>query len=397
MRILLCNYEYPPLGGGGGVAAAILARELAKRHEVTVLTSHGLGLPLRSVEDGVQVVRVPVRFRRQRSVANLLSLLAFIPLGMRVGQELLASRRFDVVNTHFVLPSGPVGDALARRGGIPNVLSVHGGDLYDPSKLLSPHRHPLLRAWVRRLLRRADLVVGQSTNTLDNVRRFYAPEITGVRIPLAIAWPAAGAAARAEYGFGADEVLLITVGRLVARKAVGHLVALMEAFRDESVRLLIIGSGPQEQALKLETARRQLSNRILFLGYVAEEEKARLLRMSDVYVSTSQHEGFGLVFLEAMACGLPVVCYDHGGQTDFLRDGETGFVVKLNDLALFTQRVAHLLRNPQLRRTMGASNAGRAAEFSGDRCARAYERAFSTAIDARTAKTAAGTPGSPAA
>ncbi len=397
MRILFCNYEYPPLGGGGGVATAILARELAKRHEVTVLTSHGLGLPLHSVEDGVHVERVPVRFRRQQAAANLLSLLAFVPLGIRAGQALLATHRFDVINTHFVLPSGPVGDALARRGAIPNVLSLHGGDLYDPSKLLSPHRHPLLRVWIRRLLRRADLVVGQSSNTLDNLRRFYAPELAGVRIPLAIGRPAAGVAARADYGLGDDEALLITVGRLVARKAVDQLVAMMEAFEDKKVRLLVVGSGPRERPLKTEAARRQLSEKILFLGYVAEDEKARLLRMSDVYVSTSQHEGFGLVFLEAMACGLPVVCYDHGGQTDFLCDGETGFVVPLNDLALFTRQVALLLGEPQLRRALGAHNARRAEDFSGEKCALEYERVFAAAIDGQAKRAAAGSPGSPAA
>ena len=67
------------------------------------------------------------------------------------------------------------------------------------------------------------------------------------------------------------------------------------------------------------------------LGQVSDEQKYAALAISDVFVSASQHEGFGLVFLEAMAFGLPVVCYDRGGQTDFLTSGETGAVVRLND------------------------------------------------------------------
>ena len=161
MRILICNYEYPPLGGGGGVVTALLAEELARRHEVTVLTSQGLGLPSESVEEGVRVVRAPVFFRKQKAAANVPSMLAFIPMGIRLGKRLLKKERFDVINTHFALPSGPVGDALARSAGIPNILSVHGGDLYDPSKFTSPHRHLLLRWWIRRLVQRADAVVGQ--------------------------------------------------------------------------------------------------------------------------------------------------------------------------------------------------------------------------------------------
>jgi hypothetical protein len=142
------------MGGGGGVANALLAQELPKRHDVTVLTSQGLDLPPESIEGGVRVVRTPVFFRKQEAVANLCSMLAFLPMGIQTGKRLLRAGQYDVINTHFALPTGPVGDALARFADVPNVLSIHGSDLYDPSKWLSPHRHPYLRAWVRRLLRR---------------------------------------------------------------------------------------------------------------------------------------------------------------------------------------------------------------------------------------------------
>src|SRR5438132_747536 len=156
MRILFCNYEYPPLGGGGGVINARLAEALAQRHEVTVLTSRAFGFPLDVVEHGVRVVRVPVLARRRMATANIPSMFAYLVMGILRGRRMVAVDRYDLINTHFVLPTGPVGDALARHAGIPNVLSLHGGDLYDPAKRTSPHRHPLLRAWIRQLLRRAD-------------------------------------------------------------------------------------------------------------------------------------------------------------------------------------------------------------------------------------------------
>src|SRR5262245_1401187 len=88
VKILFCNYEYPPLGGGGGVGMAALARHLAQRHEVTVLTSQGPGLAAESIEQDVRVVRVPVLFRRQLPVANLASMLAYVPSGMVRGASL---------------------------------------------------------------------------------------------------------------------------------------------------------------------------------------------------------------------------------------------------------------------------------------------------------------------
>ena len=69
--------------------------------------------------------------------------------------------------------------------------------------------------------------------------------------------------------------------------------------------------------LKHETLKRHVGHQVVFMGQVDEAEKFGILQMSGLYVSTSQHEGFGLAFLEAMACGLPVVCYDHGGQPTF--------------------------------------------------------------------------------
>ena len=108
-------------------------------------------------------------------------------------------------------------------------------------------------------------------------------------------------------------------------------------------------------------------------------QKYRALAIADIFVSSSQHEGFGLVFLEAMAFGLPVVCYDRGGQTDFLKSEETGYVVKLNDLARFTAALVALHDQPDQRRAIGRSNLKRVEAFFIDRCAERYERLFEAA------------------
>ena len=376
MRILLCNYEYPPLGGGGGVFTACLARQLAKRHDVTVLTSQGLGTPADSVEDGVRIVRAPVFLRQQRATASLVSMASYMVDGTREGKKLLRQQSFDIINTHFALPSGPVGHALARFGGIPNVLTVHGGDIYDPSKFTSPHRHPLLKAWTRSLLSKADKVVGQSKNTLENVHKYYTSDLDSVRIPLGIDPPPMVSEDKFDYEFGEDEVRLITVGRLVPRKASIQLIRMMNVLKGTRAKLIIVGSGPEEKMLKAEVRASKLEDQVLFTGFVSDEEKFWLLQRSDIYVSSSQHEGFGLVFLEAMASGLPVVCYDHGGQTDFLQNDRNGYVVPLNDLEELRARCQQLIENSQLRKSIGQNNKDLVKEFYIDNCAKLYEDLF---------------------
>jgi glycosyltransferase involved in cell wall biosynthesis len=381
MRILFCNYEYPPLGGGGGVVTSFIAEELAKRHEVTVLTSRALGLPSEQVENGVRIIRVPVYFRRQGAVANLASMLTYIPMAIRVGIKHIMTERYDLINSHFVLPTGPVGLKLARFGRIPHVLTLHGGDLYDPTKFTSPHRHLFIRKTIKWLLKNSNLVVVNSRNTLNNMQQYFTAEIEGKLTPLGIRRQHdCNPAFRGNYRCSDSEVLLVTVGRLIARKAVSQLISVMNMFKDKNARLLVIGKGPLEQNLKNECKDKRLMNKTIFLGFVEESEKYRILRMCDIYVSTSQHEGFGLVFLEAMHSGLPIVCYDHGGHTEFVQNNETGYIVPLNDLNLFKERCEFLIDNQDLRRSIGENNKRRVREFYIDKSASMYEEAFTSIL-----------------
>lgn len=387
MRILFCNYEYPPLGGGGGVVMAALARRLAKRHEVTVLTSRAGDLPPSSDDHGVRVVRAPVFFRRQLAVANFPSMLAYLPSGFVRGLSLRSA--FDVINTHFVVPTGPLGHALARWRRIPNVLSVHGGDLFDPSKRSSPHRHAALRFAVRSLMVKADAVVGQSRDTVRHVGEVYGVRRRVELIPLGIERPPhAARSSRAAFGLPEDAFVMTTIGRLVARKATTQLVDVLADSHVPHAHLLIVGDGPDAAAVRAHAAQRGVIDRVHLLGQVPDEEKYAALAVADVFVSTSQHEGFGLVFLEAMAFGLPIVCYDRGGQTDFLTDGVTGHVAPLNDVQAFTCAVRRLSADREARRRCREYNLKLVESYFIDACAARYEDVFSQAID-RAARTSA--------
>jgi len=361
------------------VVMAAMARVLATRHEVTVITSRAAGLPYRSLDGAVNVVRVPVFFRRQLAVANVPSMLAYLPSGLWRGLQLGRERRFDVINTHFAVPSGPLGDWLSRALRIPNVLSVHGGDLFDPSKKSSPHRHALLRAAVARLLRRADVVVAQSQDTQRNVAEIYGVMRAVERVPLGIDRPPKEVRAeRREFDLPPDAFVLVTAGRIVARKASTQLIDTLVAVPGSV--LLVVGDGPEAGALMQRARECAVADRIRMLGYVSDEVKYRAFGVADLFVSTSQHEGFGLVFLEAMACGLPIVCYDRGGQTDFLATPLTGHVVALNDIQAFNDAVRALRADPERRASIRRNNLAQVENFFIDRCAERYERLFERAV-----------------
>lgn len=307
-------------------------------------------------------------------------MLAYLPAGLFGGWRLSRRRSFEIINTHFAVPTGPVGDWLARVLGVPNVLSVHGGDLYDPSKRSSPHRHALLRAAIARLLRRAEAVVAQSQDTVRNVAKIYHVDREVELIPLGIERPIyRGCGERAALGLPADAFVLVTAGRIVPRKATTQLIDTLVAVPGSI--LLIVGDGPEAAAVVQRAAESGVSERVRMLGYVSDEVKYQALRAADVFVSTSQHEGFGLVYLEAMAFGLPIVCYDRGGQTDFLATPATGSVVALNDLAAFNAAVRALRDAPERRAQIRRHNLARVEDFFIEQCAERYERLFERVLE----------------
>jgi glycosyltransferase involved in cell wall biosynthesis len=203
-------------------------------------------------------------------------------------------------------------------------------------------------------------------------------------IPLGIERPpAAVSASRSDFGLPADAFVLVTVGRLIPRKQITQLVAALSRSGVAKAHLLVVGSGPEEASIRSAAAAHGVAARVHFLGSLGDTEKYRALAAADAFASTSQHEGFGLVFLEAMAMGLPVICYDHGGQTDYLATGVTGHVLPLDDVDAFGRAIRDLAGSRERCRRLGETNRARVEEFFIDRCAARYESLMERVIAGR--------------
>jgi glycosyltransferase involved in cell wall biosynthesis len=386
MRVLAVNYEYPPLGGGGGVILRDIVEELADRgHDVTVLTSGFETLePIEKQGEHIEIHRVPVWMRKELPTASMPSMLSFWPLGVKYGKKLVREKPFDVINTHFLVPSGPVGQKLADVANIPHVLSVHGGDIYDPTKKNSPHRRWVLRKLGRKLIRAADAVIGPSQDIMRNAKKYYVPEFEFEHyIPLGIKPTTPVEADRSKYGIGADRFVMTTVGRLVERKKVSDMIRILKIMDDPRDLLVVIGDGPKKDEWKALAQELGVADRVDFRGFVDHDEKVELTQLSDAYVSTSTHEGFGLVFVEAMDRGVPVVSFDRGGHVDYLKDGETGGVAPLGDLDAFAQRVMKLKNDDSFRQQCAEHVKEKAKLYHIGVCAGKYEKVFEQVIAQR--------------
>jgi glycosyltransferase involved in cell wall biosynthesis len=355
-----------------------IARALAHKHEVHVLTS-GTSVSRtyeKHPELDLFVHRVRIFGRAERATATFLSMAAFLPLGIRRGSRLLTEQSFDVVNTWFAIPSGITGGVITRRRRVPHLLTIIGGDIYDPSKRTSPHHFFPAGLAAKWALRHADGVVAISSDIARRAHEYFgAPDNIEV-IPLGIAEPTFRARNRAELGLSPERKYIVAVGRLVRRKDYPTLIQAVKLLDREDTSLLILGDGPERDNLRALANQLGIGDRVELRGFVSEEEKYQILCASDVFALASLHEGFGVVYLEAMYCGLPVIAANTGGQIDLLVDHKTGRLVPVSDAAALGQSLRDLLGDAALARQIGEFNRRRFQEFSVATLAARYEKAF---------------------
>ena len=355
MKILLINYEYPPLGGGAGQATAALAREFfVAGHEPLVLTSRFRGQPREETVAGVRLRRVAV-VRRRADRCTPAEMLTFLASASAVAWREMRAWRPAASIAFFGIPSGPVGALLQFTARVPCVVSLRGGDVpgFQPYDLALFHR--LLGPCIRLLWRHAAAVVANSAGLRDLARRSAPAQAVRV-IPNGVDAQTFHPAAENERPSGGP-VRLLFVGRVVFQKGLDVLLRALAALpAGLAWELEIIGDGEQRATLTAEAARLDLAERITFAGWCDRAGIAERYRAADVFVFPSRDEGMPNVVLEAMASGLPIVATAIAGSEDLVREGENGHLVPPDDAASLTAALARLLADPAGCRALGRAS-----------------------------------------
>jgi glycosyltransferase involved in cell wall biosynthesis len=374
MRILTICYEYPPIGGGGGVVCQGVAQALVRAgHEVHVVTSGMRDLPAYELDQGVHVHRVPC-VRRVRFHATAAELATQILPSYKKGLELARREPFDLIHCHFIIPSGVVAYMLHRRTGLPYVLTAHGSDVpgYNPERFELMH-HVLAPFW-RRIVARSAAITTPSHFLQELIgRRLDTPVVV---IPNSFDAPSVPAVPRR------DRILVVT--RMVERKGVQHLVEAMAGL-ETGWELCIAGDGPYLPTVKQLAQERGVP--ATFLGFVGREDLPALYGSAKIFVFPSLQENFPMVLLEAMSAGCAVVTSTVPGCAEVA--GDAGVLVEPGDVSGLRRALARLLADEDAVAQLGRKGLERAARFAPERILRQYVALFGRCIDAARERPAA--------
>lgn len=374
--VLLVSELYPPAVGG----SAVLFENIYTRLHcpVTVLTDDRLDRPNpnASLEQVRRRIRTPwwglshpAGARHHLSVARAVRRLA-----RRAGPG-------TIVHGGRILPEGVAARFAGLGGGPGFVCWAHGEDL---ATAMSSRELTWVTKWV---VRAAAAAFANSQNTKTFLTRFglaadrihvvypgvdcarFHPEIDGREI-------------RARHGIATDDLVVLSVGRLQARK--GHDVAIQAMARlaaaRPAMRYLIVGAGEERQRLEGLVRSLGVGERVLFGNEVPDHELPRYYAACDIFllanrVEKGDFEGFGIVFLEAAATGKPVIGGASGGVAEAVQHGETGLLVAAEDPAVVAQAIETLAASAELRQRLGRAGRERAEHrFSWEAAAATVER-----------------------
>lgn len=400
MRIAMLSYHTCPLAtlggkdtGGMNVYVRDLTRQLGRMgvHVDVFTRSQDEHVPhvLHDLGYGNRVVHVPAGPEVPLPKPELASFLPDFVAGIR---EFAAQKglHYDLIHSHYWM-SGLAALELKETWNVPVVHMFHtlGVMKQRVARLPGEAEGDYRLNGEREVLRQADRIVAATQAELAQLQWLYQADTRKVVIippgvDIGHFYPIPADEAKEFIGIPLEDRMLLFVGRIEPLKGVDTLIEAIASLRSEGVFdqnklcLSVIGGDPDvsPKALTAEMARLQdlrathdVADLVTFLGRRGQDTLPYYYSAAEAVVVPSYYESFGMVALEAMACGTPVVASQVGGLAFLVQDGETGFTVPVDEPQALAERLKVLIYDPELRRKMGRQAAAFAQEYAWERIA----------------------------
>jgi D-inositol-3-phosphate glycosyltransferase len=390
-----------PLGGwetgGMNVYVRELGRALAARGATIDIFTRRQASDVADVVQyapGARVIHIDAGPHRHVDKYDILDYLPDFACGIQRFRALTGAS-YDLIHSHYWL-SGRLGLLFADRWGAPMVSTFHTlAQLKNRVAETAAEREHAVRYEIeRRTMAGSDRIVALTAVDRQQMLRHYGQQAPIVVIPGGVDLerfsPLPRDAAREQLGLRAEQKVVLFVGRIQRLKGLEVLVRAFARLSELDAELLIVGGRPGTTHESREISRLQhlvaklgIAERTRFVGAVPHEELPVYYSAADVSVMPSSYESFGLVAVESLACGTPVVATRVGGLTSIVRDGETGMLVPWRDADLFAERLLQVLKDDGLRSRLAGQARESVLGYGWDRIADEHLALYAEVREAR--------------
>ena len=303
-------------------------------------------IPKKTIYDGVEVYHPRYTLLPKSILFHLSGHSAYLAI-RKLARTLYQEYPFDLIHTHVALPSGYVGTKLAKIYKVPCMLTIHGKDLQT-----TVHINHKCQKTIRSILEKTESIILVSEKLKRRITELFPNVLSkcevipnGVNIilnqnkPLLIK----------------QQTYILSVGNLYQSKGTEiNLLAFKEITRDfPECSYLIIGEGPEKDHLKRLAKELNIEDKVIFLGKVPHNEVLAYMKSCTIFSLPSWMEAFGIVYIEAMSLGKPVIACEGEGISDTIEHFKTGFLIPPNNVETLVETFTLLLSNAQLRTEVG--------------------------------------------
>ena len=325
MKLLILNYEYPPLGGGAGVITQNIAEGFSKLgHEISVVTTWFQGeKEVEIVNDNLKIIRLKSK-RKYLYRSNPREMLSWISYAKAFLKKHLVSNKYDLCFANFALPGGEVAYSLKMRFQLPYVIISHGHDIpwFMPKEMM--WYHALTYQWIKTICVHSKRNYVQSNDMKTNIDAFLGPSFSHKNKIIYNGWNST--VFSPDYSLRKKQFTILFPGRLVKQKDPMSFLKAINIIKNQidDFKVIILGDGVLRKKMEKFTKANGFDKIVEFKLWVSKEEMLYNYRSASLTVLPSLNEGMSIATLEALACGQYLIATEVSNNKSLIKEDYNG-------------------------------------------------------------------------
>jgi len=333
MKILMLNYEFPPLGGGASPVSFDLAKYLVKGGcDVDVVTMRYKGFKKYEVIEGINIYRVSC-LRKKIEVCQTYEMATYLFSAFFTIRKLLKRKKYDLIHSHFIIPTGVLAYIFNKTQKIPYVITSHGSDIPNYNKDRFYNIHIFIKPFWKSIVKNASAIITSSLflSQLISSQVKKSVEIIHHNVESEL------------YKSKKKKNQILIVTRLFKRKGIQYF---LEAIKKTKLNMGIIIAGDGPYLYELQNLAKENVNQINFCGFIKGEKLLQLYKESLIFIFLSSEENYPVVLLEALSADCAIITSNTPGCCEVVKDA--ALIVDPKNLDEIRTAINNLIKNPKL-------------------------------------------------